>query len=277
MEAANSIACSEALSASNGQAQIELITPVILRSLYTESQEKLSLLNSKILGKHKGESAEQNEVQANSTTESIDRDLLALQGLRTLFDTVNASQVQLSTISIVNFILKSSKNDAWNTTLIELMAEWTPVQYRFIILRTLLEILISVSLQNFGQQLTIAKLISSLLSCSVNLVGLSVLDVLQLLFSQLIGVLQAPKRREGEVSEVRATLVKQLTLSMGDLATHIYYSDQIMDMITEVISRLEPYLPAKFHEYKSIIKGNMASFLLWTQQTIWKTIRKVEI
>ncbi|KAK9471788.1 uncharacterized protein V1510DRAFT_396232 [Dipodascopsis tothii] len=261
LEAAKSVAASEALAASNGQLQIETIVPVILDALAGDHGDALGALNMRL-----ARAANDPPPSAAGTAAGTDAgdapddadepSVLALGALRTLYDTTNPGQVRLATRAVVQFMLRKPANDAWNTALVELLAEWTPVQFRFIILRTLLECLTDhVRPAHHANELTITKLVASLLSCSISLVGLSVLDVLHLLFSQIVAALHAGPRARGDVD----TLVRQLSLTIGDLATHIYYSNQITDMVSEIILRLESYIAPAFADAKTGIKNNLTS------------------
>lgn len=166
----------------------------------------------------------------------------------------------------------------WATDLLETIVNWTPVQDRFIILVTLVEKLVERPLvsEQLEPQLTLASLIDWLLCSPINLIGLSVLDGLIDLLQYLLGLLrqenhlskqlsspsgppasQTPEQSEkepgtehdaNEKSErnpttLRQELVKLLEKCIGSLATHIYYADQVSDMVRNVISRLRPSTP----------------------------------
>ncbi|KAK9453257.1 hypothetical protein V1511DRAFT_505169 [Dipodascopsis uninucleata] len=261
LNAANSIASSEAMSASPSllSSQVQIVIPIILKQLYSETEDSLVALNTKATNKELAGSETSTRTPRASTNtnrpqiNAVDLDnedspeteagILAIQALRKLFDTVSdtsAQQIRYASMAVVMFIINHPKNESWATTLIELMARWTPVQLRFIILRSLLEVLTSLSIHEISKQLVTVHLISSLLSSSVNLAGLSVLDVLHLLFSQILGHLHL--ETSGQVSDVQEheKLTNMLISSIGDLATHIYYSNQIADMISEILMRLRP-------------------------------------
>lgn len=128
------------------------------------------------------------------------------------------------------------------------------------------------------RQYVLATLIGWLLSTSdINFIGLSVMDVLVGLIQHILGLLQLggnwyhtiplqqPPVDSGEgrasidvsqrgptsprpatsmevvqsPSAMRVALLKQLQRCIGGLAVHIYYSDQISDMVTAILSRLK--------------------------------------
>ncbi|KAK7205241.1 hypothetical protein BZA70DRAFT_176987 [Myxozyma melibiosi] len=263
LRAAKSISSSEALYSSNGQLQeqIKIIAPSILDQLYSDTNDNLFAINARLqaltaasTGKGDSEHSLNNasasqrrsvdvETAGNGDVDDDEASLLALQSLRKLFESSDSGppQVRYSSLAVVRYILAHSKNESWATSMVDLMAQWTPVQSRFVILRSLLEILTVLPNDEMKQKLVITKLISSLLSSSVNLAGLSVLDVLHIIFSQILslielepnGILKSPDRERRE-------LVERLAVAAGDLASHIYYSNQIADMVTEVLVNMRP-------------------------------------
>jgi len=73
-----------------------------------------------------------------------------------------------------------------------MVARWTPVQDRYVILVTAMDILVRSPLSddNLQQQLVLATMIDSLLKSDVNLIGLSVMDVLLGLIQHVLRALQ---------------------------------------------------------------------------------------
>jgi hypothetical protein len=170
----------------------------------------------------------------------------------------------------------SGKQGNWATSLIEAVAKWTPVQDRFTIVLTAMETLVRspIAESALEKQLTLATMIDWLLSSSINLIGLTVMDVLldfiqhTLLLLQLGGrdsrVAPHPQQTDGldlfrdtsntfepergrtqslsesTASPIRQELLLRLQKCIGDLATHIYYTDQISDMMTAILARLKP-------------------------------------
>lgn len=176
---------------------------------------------------------------------------------------------------------KHEKNGlGWATDLLEVIVNWTPVQDRFIILLTITEQLIERPLANghLESQLTLTTLIDWLLCSPMNLVGLSVVDTLIALLQHLLALLRhqrpssagsnqprpsisekpdsrgndaatasSPTHENNEALSkmLRQELIVLLQKSIGDLATHIYYADQVSDMIRTIVSRLKPSASAE--------------------------------
>ncbi|KAK9478879.1 hypothetical protein V1514DRAFT_356489 [Lipomyces japonicus] len=286
LKSAKSIASSGALSSSSGQlqTQINIILPTIMRQLYSESKdEHLIAIDAQLIRQEANttnqagsgtiapraststtilpDAGDNNNNNNNNNNDDDDENaaaaaaaadeasLVALSALKKLFDASNesSSQIRYSSKAVVKFIMINSKNQSWATSLIDLMAKWTPVQMRFIILRSILEILADLSVENLTDQLVITELVSSLLSSSVNLAGLSVLDVVHLLFSRILLLLSNPEvpgngGDDGKelVDPLRQKLLDRLTMTIGDMATHIYYTNQIVDMVTEILVHMRP-------------------------------------
>ncbi|KAK9377338.1 uncharacterized protein V1513DRAFT_436085 [Lipomyces chichibuensis] len=263
LKAAKSIAASEAISTSNGQSrvQIDIIAPVILQQMYSDTEDDLLILDARATALESSSNEATTRTPRTSTgtirprhTDEVEDDsegdspqheasVLALQALRKLFDAIHdngVSQIRYASIAVVHFIIDHPKNETWATNMIDLMARWTPVQLRFVILRSLLEVTASLAINETSKHLVVTRLISSLLSSSVNLVGLSVLDVLHVLFSQILSHLNQHAKGVKDEDGTRKILLDKLALAIADLATHTYYSDQISDMVTEILVRLRP-------------------------------------
>ena len=247
-----------------------------------------------------------NPATASGTTADADQEaenevrVLAVRCLKHIFTVGTGSsrgQIRLATVLTLRFIAlrnpplmtvaqttsRMGQRGNWATSLIETVARWTPVQDRFIIVVTAMETLVRSPIMEsmLEKQLALATMIDWLLSSSINLIGLSVMDVLlgfvqhTLLLLQLGGrdskitphhqqldaldlyqdaketfekgsPFHEPERgrshetKEATPSPVRQELLLRLQKCIGDLATHIYYTDQVSDMLTAILARLKP-------------------------------------
>ena len=194
----------------------------------------------------------------------------------------NRAQIHTATALVLDFILRQRKKKngengiEWATDLLEVIVSWTPVQDRFVILLTITEKLIERPLVggHLESQLTLASLVDWLLCSRMNLVGLSVVDTLIALLQHLLALHRhqrpsssgssqprppssekpaangneaAPASPVHENNEavskmLRQELIELVQKCLGDLATHIYYADQVSDMIRTIVSRLKPTL-----------------------------------
>ncbi|CAN9225467.1 unnamed protein product [Alternaria alternata] len=170
-----------------------------------------------------------------------------------------------------------SESSHWATTLMALICAWVPVQDRYTILVGAVEALVRSPIveDDLEQQLVLATIIDYLLASTINFIGLSVMDVLVGLISHSLLLLQlggpgsniVPHHQQttsvvGEKdpsnqssttnldavvtevvkkpSNVRLQLLDTVQRCMADLATHVYYTDQISDMVEAILSRLKP-------------------------------------
>lgn len=229
--------------------------------------------------------------------------VLAVRCLRQIFaagTSSNRGQIRLATVITLKFIasrnppelpiasfrpsLPGTRNGNWATSLIEAIARWTPVQDRFIIVLTAMEILVRSPIveAQLDRQLILATMIDWLLSSPINLIGLSVMDVLLGFVRHTLRLLQLGGRDDSAVvpqyqqptaldlfrdaketfnpgatlaetdrgraqvskettpSPIRQELLLRLQKCIADLATHVYYTDQITDMMTAILARLKP-------------------------------------
>lgn len=319
IQALQSVSSSESVGADGG-AQLNTIVPVILQNLHSENGDYLVMLQhraqsdeteDKELARRRMSIATVrtadrghavNPGTVSGTTDDADRlaeeevAFQALKCLKQIFETSNRAQIMMATMAVLKFIcnwsLHQSRNfgqkprarSGWNwaTTLMELASRWAPVQDRFVILVTTVETFIKspVVEANLEQQLVLVTLVGWLLRSNINMIGLSVMDVLLGLVQHILLLLQLggkgsnvlphhqqtdaidlfeatkelvdqPSRSESiekfssetEVmspSANRQELLKKLQGCIGDLATHVYYSDQISDIIAAILLRLKP-------------------------------------
>ncbi|KAG9244240.1 hypothetical protein BJ878DRAFT_80113 [Calycina marina] len=306
LEALKSIASSDALASPAGR-QTHVIVPTLLENLWTDNVDFLDLLEhraqmgekadtEKMLRRHTSVSTVQTvepaEVPLSLSHTSADADkvaeedlaVLAMQCLKSVFVVNNRSQIHAATRETLNFISERvSQNDqvlhsatnpqseGWATRMFDLIARWTPVQDRYVILVTAMDVLVRSPISNgtLQQQLVLVAMVDSLLKSDINLIGLSVMDVLLGLVQHVLRVLQLqgalPHKQEindtgvskKDMAEpaasvlgasqtaatptgIRVQLLALLQGCIGDLATHVYYADQISDMVAVILGRLKP-------------------------------------
>lgn len=220
----------------------------------------------------------------------------ALASMKQIFVADNRLQLRLATTVLLKYVLnqvaekrprtdvcsRTSSGGTWTATLTEMITRWAPVQDRFVILVTAMESLVRTPIaeETLEKQLVLVDLVSRQLRSDINLIGLSVMDVLLGVIQHILLVLQLggkgsdilphhqqtiaidlseetkdlieqPSSTESILkqglqaeaslpSSSRHELLNRLQRCIGDLATHIYYSDQISDMITAILQRLKP-------------------------------------
>lgn len=224
--------------------------------------------------------------------DSEDIGVLAIQCLKQIFVINNRAQIRGGTLAVVSFIMERVHNHelvysppklgekedkGWATSVFLMIARWTPVQERYTVLVTAMERLVrsELSEESIPQELVLAMIIRALLRSDINLIGLSVMDVLLGLIQHILrllqlsgakphfqptyavgldgspakemspadpseGVTRTPEEIFDAPSKARIDLLTMLEQCIGDLATHVYYADQISDMITAILARLKP-------------------------------------
>lgn len=315
LAAMRSITASEAVGADGGR-QMSIVMPVLLQSLCPDDDgffwilqqrfQATEVIDKESLTKRRKSNATVQTVDEvsrpssaalSATTDDADRlaeeevGMQALQSLKQIFTANNRAQIRMATAAMIRFICGNAMQGVassgpglpmqqrqWTTALVETVTRWTPVQDRFIIVVTIMETLVRspIAEENIVQQLLLAILVDCLLKSSINMIGLSVMDVLlglvqhillllQLggkgsnvlphhqqtdaidLFQETSGLISEPTAgKPGTIREVfspsssRQELLDLLQHCIGDLATHIYYSDQVADIITAILLRLKP-------------------------------------
>ncbi|KAJ5749330.1 uncharacterized protein N7511_011026 [Penicillium nucicola] len=292
LRAIRSVVSSESLAADGGTS-LKLCLPVILENLYSGDEDLLASLKLRLQEAdtneregnkprrmsvntvHTVDTAEGDPELAARSADDADRKaemdarLMALRCLEQIIVSgSNRGQIRIAVTVILRFIstkgfpqcekqngLSSAKNGNWATSLIELIANWCPVQVRFIILITAMEILHDTSPKEDALEsaFTILSVVDWLLRSSVNMIGLSVMDILFGLMHYASDILSPPGRTESAdsekkpngqidivISSQRHDLLTLLEQTIGDLATHIYYGDQVADMMRAILKRFKP-------------------------------------
>lgn len=311
LQAIKSVASSDALASLAGR-QLDVIVPILLENVWTDSEEVLDTLDHRAQLEEKEDMekslrlrpsistvrtpeppGDANAAALSGTTADADKlaeediGVLAVQCLKHIFVIHNRSQIHGATMATLRFIAErvaqhekvigGAPDDelaqGWATRIFGMIARWIPVQDRYVILVTVMDTLVRspVVEDNLQQQLVLATMVDSLLSSDINLIGLSVMDVLLGLIQHVLRVLQLssaaphPQRETGTAgitwppestppvtlagatgetskvaTDVRKTLLSRLQRCIGDLATHIYYADQITDMVSAILLRLRP-------------------------------------
>ncbi|KAI0551446.1 hypothetical protein F4679DRAFT_539328 [Xylaria curta] len=295
--AIKSIAASDALSSVSGR-QLDILVPMILENLWTDEEDFLDVLLQRAEMEQKVDSnallrrrtsvstvrtaetgGDTNPIAISGTSGDIDKlaeedtGVAAIQCLKQIFIIPNRAQLQGATTALLKFtheriqqketVVKSSdgrRDSGWAIKIFDLITRWAPVQDRYIIMITATDALLRTppSKENIDEQIVLAAIVGSLLSSDINLIGLSVIDV-------LLGLIQHMKRtlrycaasRDGTLSSTshgdepvsngleqtsqQHNLLSRIQQCMGDLATHVYYADQISDMISAMLSQLKPH------------------------------------
>lgn len=275
LEAIKSIASSDALSSVAGR-QLEVIVPMILENLWTGNEEFLDVLlqranmeekvNTDHLLKRRNSNAtvhttetggDPNPIALSGTAGDVDKlaeeetGVLAIQCLKQIFVVPNRQQMHTATTALLKFIEERVQQDetvvrtsngqdsGWAIHLFGLISRWAPMQERYVILVTAMDTMIQIQLkeETLRQHIVLTAMIGSLLRSDVNLIGLSVMDIMLGLVQHMKRLVQMPGDPTGGA---RKELLGRIQQTMGDLATHVYYNEQIIDMVSALLLRLKP-------------------------------------
>lgn len=298
LQAMRCIASSEALSLDGGRL-LDIIIPIVLEHLYSEEAGYLRRLHQRAQAEEQVEREKEltrklSTATAHPTDQNTDSatsppagdadepaeekiNVFALHSLRQMFTATSRGHVRAATAAVLEFILSKTsgdfnksyqaatawRNESWAAELVEILARWTPVQDRFLILVTAMETLVRrpMTEEDVPQQLVLATLIGWLLRSDTNLIGLSIMDVLFDLMRHLLAVLAFAESHSaarsfhqdaedetgveaGEafvtITSPRQELLSMLQRCIADLATHVYYSDQISDMLSAILLKIKP-------------------------------------
>ncbi|OJJ44371.1 hypothetical protein ASPZODRAFT_72010 [Penicilliopsis zonata CBS 506.65] len=289
LHAIKGVVSSEGVAVDGGYL-LGIVLPVVLQNLYNGEDDVLVNLRSHLHDSEKNErelarrrrvsvatvqtadTAEGDPALASQTAADADRQaememrLLAFRCLeRVIVSGSSRGQIRIATRTVLKFItsqhplpenqydhvLGVAASSTWASSLVELIASWCPVQIRFVILVTAMEVLLEtdITANNLSQAFTLVYLFDWLLKSSVNMIGLSVMDVLLGLMQNILRVLQLPAKENlnGDTEEkqqykgpaAQRKLLALLEQSIGDLATHIYYGDQVADTIKTILARIK--------------------------------------
>ncbi|KAF7870310.1 hypothetical protein EAF04_004056 [Stromatinia cepivora] len=306
LQAVKSVASSEALATVAGR-QLDVIVPILLENIWTDNEDFIDVLQQRAeIEEHMGteksllkrrasnatagtsDTAGENATALSGTTADADKlaeeniGVLATQCLKQIFVVNNRAQIHGAATAVLKFVadrvaqqeavIETGPNEnckGWAPRIFEMIARWTPVQDRYVILVTAMDSLVRADQveATLMQQLVLATMVDSLLKSDINLIGLSVMDVLLGLIQHIlivlqlgnvggphlqpdngadekndVGTLNAPIASESALvpTDTRRDLLARLQHCLGDLATHVYYADQISDMVSAILSRLKP-------------------------------------
>ena len=184
----------------------------------------------------------------NDTLTLVDVNEEAFSSLKSFFNTNTASQISEVTRAVVQHNMVNGTDLEWGVLLLELCITWIPVQLRFVSLSTLLATLGRINIEgnsksNYNLQFQYARYLLGLLSSKVNMIGLSVSDIIQqLLTLQTDLILKTSDLDKSDIS----ILTDIYSDCICSLTTHIYYYDQVPDSIQEILLKMDFVLDSSF-------------------------------
>jgi len=129
-------------------------------------------------------------------------------------------------------------------------------QYRHILVSEIIRRLDSLSEgSSLSEKVTFIEMLTSILTSDLTVVGLSILEVLDCLLSHLLNSLKNGNDKFEQMNinfnfkvsssmmteksqDLETIIVQKLIICIGGLATHIYYANQISDIVEHIIQHL---------------------------------------
>ncbi|CAK4034921.1 Hypothetical predicted protein [Lecanosticta acicola] len=207
---------------------------------------------------------------AEGTAQDADRlaeeevGLLALDCIKTVFSSQNRAQARGGAEAFMRYVAEKEQRyiatnkpvtiEPWAAELFRLIISWTPVQDRFIFIVTAVEFLVRFpmeSSQSFRVAAVYAKSILDVLRSDLNLIGLSVIDILLGLIHMTVRTIAIARAKTTDAPINRITtaasktgaaeeLIPYFKACIANLARHVYYSDQVTDLISFILLRVKP-------------------------------------
>ncbi|CAG8477164.1 10331_t:CDS:10 [Diversispora eburnea] len=243
LHALQGVITSEALRATNAQTQLQYIVPAVLHNL---SDENISLetLQKKDIDKEptNNDSSRSRRFSLNITTTSAeDNANLAYQCLKQLYKKSDTSNLHYYLEPTFNFLDETNnwRPSSFGISLILIIL--SSLQERNALVSDIIGQLENLSddSNSVQKKATLVEMLSSILNSDFTIVGLSTLEVLDCLLRLLKDSLKNANDENVEESHDLDTFISQRLIScIGGLATHIYYANQISDIVEHIIQHL---------------------------------------
>ncbi|CAG8563631.1 9368_t:CDS:10 [Funneliformis mosseae] len=250
-------ATSSALYASDAKTQLQYIIPAILHNL-TEDKTGLEALQKNVNNPADSSTPKSRRFSASIAMISTeDNTLLAYHCLEQLFTMSNASNLRYN-LEPTFTILDENKfwwPSSFGITLILVILSSIQQQYRHILVGDIIQRLESSENSDLSKKITFIEMLTSILTSDLTLVGLSVLEVLDCLLSHLLNSLKNDDVKFEQIDvdlnlktdntltekaqDLDTIFIQRLIICIGSLATHIYYANQISDIVERIVQHLK--------------------------------------
>ena len=166
---------------------------------------------------------------------SVDVLSAALRSLHALVKQCHVTQSSHLLEAVFDF-LDSRQSAAWADVerccwLAERLTAFTMLQYRFVVPTKLLELLSDLPDERppSNRHSSLLAMVTTVLNSKISLVGLAISDLLTALVNLIIRRIRV---------DTRDPLLPPLVVCISSLATHVYYADQVNDIVEELAGRL---------------------------------------
>ncbi|ORE09142.1 hypothetical protein BCV72DRAFT_254967 [Rhizopus microsporus var. microsporus] len=234
---------SSALQVSNYKAQLDLILNPLIVTLSNTTNPADALAQS-------NENADiRQSAISHETLNSHSIDILAAKTFALLFSKANGIALKQSLAPI--FLYVNEKHAWWPSnfivSMIKLVLHSLQPQYSYLLVSEVVQQLSNTKAENEECLKKRASLVSSLdaiLNANVPLVGISVLEVLSSLFTQLTlslndsGQKFLESKPSNEIDALHYSIHHGLVCSIGGLASQTYYVNQLNDITAFIVSKI---------------------------------------
>ncbi|KAG0027185.1 plasma membrane localization protein [Podila clonocystis] len=247
LRALEGVVASKALTACDHKAQLNLVLPPIVNVLI---DSKDLLHSTSPTEPHSPVSVRRSvsihvAVHPDNVVSDSDVTAEAIRCLHALFSSHNSGHVRLVLGLTISFL--DEQNRWWPSTfgvaILNVVINAILPQYRYMVVN---EIIVRIdskdaspssssASQKLQRKVTLVTALGSILTSSLTLIGMPVLEVLSSLLNIQSKSLSSIQNTQGSLE---TTLLEGLTKSIGGLATHIYYTNQIPHIISHIVGKL---------------------------------------
>ncbi|KAI9234048.1 MAG: hypothetical protein BYD32DRAFT_424394 [Podila humilis] len=254
LKALEGVVSSSALYACDPKAQLNMVLPAILdclidskngvQVLLEEEQEPEEASSRRSMSFHAA-------VHPDNVVSDDDVTAAALQCLRALFQTPNGGNVKLALGPTFAYLDENSRwwPASFGVGIIKAILNSILPQFRYMVVNEIINRVDSVDSTTpdltlrLQKKATLIAALEAILVSPLSLIGMPVLEVLNSLILALTKSLSGSSSlsKEGESSQllVLETLIQDgLIRSIGGLATHIYYTNQVPHIISHIVGKL---------------------------------------
>ncbi|KAI8367580.1 uncharacterized protein BYT42DRAFT_131806 [Radiomyces spectabilis] len=232
---------STALKASDIKTQLNTILPPVVATL-AQSKEPIQQLST-----NDGSMDIRRSAVAEGDVQQMSIDLLASQTLSILYNKTNGAAVRMSLTTMFKFI---DDNDLWwpsefAASIARLILDSLQPQYRYLLVSEMLQQLDQLDKTHVNaKSASLIAILDNVLNANLALVGISVLEVLNTLFSLLMWWLGDRSPREqlpeeaSEQDQYEYTVHTGVINCIGGLASQTYYQNQLNDIAGYLVAKL---------------------------------------
>lgn len=187
-------------------------------------------------------------------TSARDVQITALKTLKSLVGNLSSLRGTIQAVTL--YVIHEKYDPAWCRALLFQLTKWTQVNIRYYFILTLVSLLTDNLKSEPEGQVDLCYYLQSILSSSVSMIGLSIIDVMRVLLSHQHSIIDSSNlsltrlplhesqaengklRNSKEKANIDLILVTAIRGVIASLGTHVYYADQLCDMIAEILGHL---------------------------------------